>query len=616
MASPNPSDAAVASEAAAAAAAAAGAAGMFAMRGAFQQGAFQAPLTHHFQNPLMMHHQAQAAAAAGYAAAAATGTATGVVGHIPAGFEHQRPPNPRTVGPADAALATHHNDQNHHQLQPQLQPNTTTSAMHHPPNAASSRANNTTSTAALHNHVNRVPSPNVPSAVNGQEVPVPPRPLSIPLVRQPHQVQPLLQQQQLQDLQTRQISNNPRLPNNVQNHANSPVASQMAAHQPTSATFDVSNASSSATTASATTLKASAASHVTSSATNGSVHDNEMDVDTSKTNPSLNPTTNHNHHREPTSPPAVARAPTKRSLIVRSPADRASFWSNVYDFYHGGTFCDLRFTCQDNTGQIDCHRLVLSLFSNTLRQMLFEESEEASGPPLRICLPDFAYEEVKASVDLIYNVLRENGCDEKTMGLIFDSELGKALDMTEVAWEEVKQETLVKVEVNPKDYAEEDNDNEEGDSENKSRPKRRGRPPKRAKSTGYDFNDPFIASDDNDSLSTHSSSNSDFNDFDIPSEADSPFEDKLSGDESKAKVKNEFGEWVEKKRPKRGRKRGKSKSKKRAKVKVDWEVKERQCDACGEVFQTRDHKEYRLYQRHTREETTNNDICKVSVYYK
>ena len=378
----------------------------------------------------------------------------------------------------------------------------------------------------------------------------------------------------------------------------------------TSATFGISNARSSAPTAAAAATEVTAASHVPSSVTNGAVQNREVDVDASKTNPSLNPT--FNRQQEPTSPAAAAaQTSTNRSLIVRSPADRASFWSNVYDFYHGGTFCDLRFTCKDNTGQVDCHRLVLSLFSNTLRQALLGEDsgagDDPSGPPLRICLPDFAYEEVKASVDLIYNVLRENGCDEKTMGLIFDSELGKALDMTEVAWEEVKQETLVKVEVNPKDYAAaEENGHDEGDSENKPpQPKRRGRPPKRAKSMGYDFNDPFIASDDSGSSDSGSS---DFNDFDIPSEADSPFGEALSGDESKAKVKNEYGEWVERKRPKRGRKKGKSKGKKRAKVKVDWEVKERQCDACGEVFQTRDHKEYRLYQRHIRKGTTNKDI--------
>ena len=293
----------------------------------------------------------------------------------------------------------------------------------------------------------------------------------------------------------------------------------------------------------------------------------------------------------------------------------------MYGFYHAGTFCDLRFTCRDNRGQVDCHRLVLSLFSNTLRRMIFEDSgdggDPSGGPPLRICLPDFGYEEVKASVDLIYSVLRENGCDEKTMGLIFDSELGKALGMTEAPWEEVKQETLkVKVEVNPRDYADNNGngDDREGDAEHKSRPKRRGRQPKRARSTGYDYNDPFIASDD--SGGSGNSSSSDFNDFDIPSDADSPFGDALSGDESKAtaKVKNEYGEWVEKRGARRrgGRRRGQSKAgRKRAKVKVDWEVKERQCDACGEVFQTRDHKEYRLYQRHIREGAPNNDTGSI-----
>ena len=362
----------------------------------------------------------------------------------------------------------------------------------------------------------------------------------------------------------------------------------------------------SVTTASATTK--TAASPVPSSVTNGAVQNMEVDGDASKANPITN-----QNHRTISPAPEVS---TNQSLIVRSPADKASFWSNVYDFYHSGIFCDLRFTCRDNTGQVDCHRLVLSLFSNTLRQMLVEESEDPSGPPLRICLPDFAYEEVKASVDLIYNVLRESGCDEKTMGLIFDSELGKALDMTEAAWEEVKQETLVKVEINPKDYAaaeDVENGHEEADAENKPpRAKRRGRPPKRAKSTSYDYSDPFIASEDSGSSS---SSSSDFNDFDMPSDADSPFEEALSGEEGKGarrtRVKNEYGEWVERKRPKRGRssKRGKSsKSKKRAKVKVDWEVKERQCDACGEVFQTRDHKEYRLYQRHIRKAFSQKNI--------
>ena len=470
----------------------------------------------------------------------------------------------------------------------------------HPPNAVT-RADTTTSSAALNNHTNRVPSPNVPSVVNKTQSPngpeMPPRPQSIPLVRQPQQMQPNQHQQELQPSQT---PNNLRLPNNVQNHAT--TATMGNPPQTTSSgAFGVSNARASVTTSSAS-MKVPADIKVQSSATNGAVQNSEADVDASKSNPTTN------HIQEPSSPPP-SKASSNRSMIVRSPADRASFWSNVYDFYHGGTFCDLRFTCKDNTGQVDCHRLVLSLFSNTLRQMLTEESDDPSGPPLRICLPDFAYEEVKASVDLIYNVLRENGCDERTMGLLFDSELGKALDMTEVAWEAVKQETLVKVEVNPKDYAaEETNGHEEGEAENKPlpRPKRRGRPPKRTKSAGYDFNDPFIASDD--SGSSSSSSNSDFNDFDIPSEADSPFGEALSGDESKGRVKNEYGEWVERKRPRRGRKRGKSKGKKRAKVKVDWEVKERQCDACGEVFQTRDHKEYRLYQRHIRKGETNNDI--------
>ena len=295
-----------------------------------------------------------------------------------------------------------------------------------------------------------------------------------------------------------------------------------------------------------------------------------------------------------------------------------SFWNSVYEFYHSGTFCDLELSCKDNSGVVSCHKFVLALFSKTMRYSLSKESDETSSP-LCVTLPDFAFDEVKASIDLLYNVLRERGCDERTMALLFDSDLATALDISEEPWDESKLTRVkVKVEVHPGDYEEEDSDFKPLGQKKK----KRGRPPKRTKSMGYDFKDPFIASDS--VSSSDSSSEEDYNDFEIPSDADSPIGDLSDADGGKVKVKNEWGEWVEVKKErksKRGRKRGRpgrkpgQKKGSRGKMKIDWEVKERQCDACGQVFQTRDHKEYRLYQRHIRNHRFDKTDCNCGLSF-